>query len=72
MLGCGVQPSHLMVERETGRWKVSHGVLINNNLGSLEKGMDANCSILAWRMPWTEEPGGLQSMRLQSQMQLSD
>ena len=28
----------------------------------LEKGM-ANCSsILAWRIPWTEEPGGLQSM----------
>ena len=24
-----------------------------------------NCSILAWRIPWTEEPGGLQSMGLQ-------
>ena len=23
------------------------------------------CSILAWRIPWTEEPGGLQSMGLQ-------
>ena len=23
------------------------------------------CSILAWRTPWTEEPGGLQSMGLQ-------
>ena len=29
---------------------------------SLEKGMDTHSSILAWRMPWTEEPGGLQSM----------
>ena len=28
----------------------------------LEKGMATHCSILAWRMPWTEEPGGLQSM----------
>ena len=28
----------------------------------LEKGMATRCSILAWRMPWTEEPGGLQSM----------
>ena len=28
----------------------------------LEKGMAARCYILAWRMPWTEEPGGLQSM----------
>ena len=25
-------------------------------------GMAAHCSILAWRIPWTEEPGGLQSM----------
>ena len=29
----------------------------------LEKGMAAHSSILAWRIPWTEEPGGLQSMR---------
>ena len=26
----------------------------------LEKGMATHCSILAWRIPWTEEPGGLQ------------
>ena len=30
----------------------------------LEKGMATHSSILAWRMPWTEEPGGLQSMEL--------
>ena len=28
----------------------------------LEKGMAIHCSILAWRIPWTENPGGLQSM----------
>ena len=28
----------------------------------LEEGMATHCSILAWRIPWTEEPGGLQSM----------
>ena len=28
----------------------------------LEKGMATHSSILAWRIPWTEEPGGLQSM----------
>ena len=28
----------------------------------LQKGMATNFSILAWRTPWTEEPGGLQSM----------
>ena len=33
----------------------------------LEKGMETHSSILAWRIPWTEEPGGLQSMELQSQ-----
>ena len=31
----------------------------------LEKGMASHSSILAWRIPWTEEPGGLQSMGLQ-------
>ena len=30
----------------------------------LEKGMTLHSSILAWRLPWTEEPGGLQSMGL--------
>ena len=28
----------------------------------LEKGMASHSSILAWEIPWTEEPGGLQSM----------
>ena len=31
----------------------------------LEKEMATHSSILAWEIPWTEEPGGLQSMRLQ-------
>ena len=31
----------------------------------LEKGMATHSSILAWRIPWTEQPGGLQSMGLQ-------
>ena len=31
---------------------------------SLEKEMATHSSILAWRIPWTEEPGGLQSMGL--------
>ena len=33
----------------------------------LEKGMATHSSILAWRIAWTEEPGGLQSIKLQSQ-----
>ena len=31
----------------------------------LEEGMVIHYSILAWRIPWTEEPGRLQSMELQ-------
>ena len=31
----------------------------------LEEGMATHSSVLAWRIPWTEEPGGLQSMGLQ-------
>ena len=30
----------------------------------LEKGMATHSGILAWRIPWTEEPGELQSVRL--------
>ena len=30
----------------------------------LEEGMETHSSILAWRIPWTEEPGGLQSKGL--------
>ena len=30
-----------------------------------EKGMATHSSILAWRIPWTEEPDGVQSMELQ-------
>ena len=39
----------------------------------LEKEMATHSSILAWEIPWTEEPGGLQSMELQkSQTRLRD
>ena len=49
------------------RWKRSLGWE-----DPLEEGMATHSSILAWRIPWTEEPGGLQSMGLQSWTQLSD
>ena len=32
---------------------------------ALEKEMATHSNILAWEIPWTEEPGGLQSMGLQ-------
>ena len=40
---------------------------------SPEKGMATHSSILAWKIPWTEEPDGLQSMGVaKSQTQLND
>ena len=41
-----------------GTFQISH--LIYGE--SLEEETATHCSILAWRVPWTEEPGGLQSM----------
>ena len=38
---------------------------VDSNLGwedLLEEDMASQCSILAWKIPWTEEPGGLQSV----------
>ena len=37
----------------------------------MEKKMATHSSLLAWKIPWTEETGGLQSMGLQSWTQLS-
>ena len=49
---------HLPTMQET--WVQSPG-----REGPLEKGMATHSSILAWEIPWMEEAGGLQSMRLQ-------
>ena len=37
----------------------------------LEKGMATHSSFLAWKIPWTEEPGGLQTVKSQSQEPLN-
>ena len=39
---------------------------------SSEKAMAPHSTTLAWKIPWTEEPGGLQSMGSLSQTRLSD
>ena len=51
---------------------VMHGMWVGS-LGwedLLEEGMATHSSILAWRIPWTEEPGGLQCIGWQSGTQL--
>ena len=45
--------------------KISFFLIWESPLPTLEKEMTTHSSILAWRIPWAEESGGLQSMRLQ-------
>ena len=43
-------------------WPIKNRVPSLRREDPLEKGMATHPSILAWRIPWTEEPGRLQSM----------
>ena len=52
-----------MVEGLSKMWETRVQSLGGEDL--LEKEMATHSSILAWRIPWTEEPGGPQSMGLQ-------
>ena len=38
----------------------------------LEKRMETHSSILAWRVPWTEEPGGLQPMGVTKELDMTE
>ena len=49
---------NLPAMQETRRWTLGQEY-------PLEKGMATHSSVLAWRIPWTEEPGRVQSMGLQ-------
>ena len=51
------QVAHLPMQETQGTWVRSLG-----QEDPLEEGMATHSSILAWRIPWTEEPGRLQSM----------
>ena len=51
-------PSAMQEMQETQVWPLGRE-------DSLEEGMGTHSSILAWRIPWTEEPGRLQSIGLQ-------
>ena len=48
-----------MVKRLPAMWETRVRSLDRED--PLEKGMATHSSILAWRIPWIEEPGGLQS-----------
>ena len=51
---------------------MSFPLIVKNNQMPTGEGTTTNFSILAWRIPWTEEPGRLQSVGLQSQTGLND
>ena len=51
-----------MVKRLPAMWEIRVQSLVRED--PLEKEMATHSSILAWRIPWTEEPGGLQFMWL--------
>ena len=54
-------------DSEEFAWNAEAPGSIPGQKDPLEKGMAMHSSILAWRIPWTEESGELQSMLLQSQ-----
>ena len=65
VLGCGLCP--LGFKSAWGSWLppgTSGQGRWAKGLRYEEKGMATHSSILAWRIPWTEEPGGLQLMQL--------
>ena len=59
-----------MVKNPPAMWETWVGSLGWKD--SLEKGMASHSSILSWRIPWTEEPGRLQSIGSQSRTRLND
>ena len=56
----GASPVPQMVKNQPAMRENQVGSLGWEDL--LEKGLATHSSVLAWRIPWTEEPGGLQSM----------
>ena len=61
------QRSHIFMaskEECTHSWIHNYGPPTTRHL-LLEKEMASHSSIVAWRIPWMEEPGGLQSMESQ-------
>ena len=65
--GRGFDPSSLVVQTVQKNLPAKQEIQVHflGQENTLEKGMAAHSSTLAWRIPWTEEPGGLQSVRSQ-------
>ena len=68
---CGIYIDQESAEASLIAWMVKNmpameetGVQSLSREGTLEEGIVTHSSILAWRIPWTEEPDGLQSTAL--------
>ena len=65
-LKLNIQKTKIMASGPITSWQIDRETVANFILGgskitAMEKEMATHSSILAWRIPWTEEPGGLQS-----------
>ena len=60
----GASPVALVVKNLPANAGRCSGVQSLDQEDPLQEGTATHCSILAWRIPWTEEPGGLQSLVL--------
>ena len=65
-LHCSVTLILVLLLNRTQDLKTKSFLRVALSTHSLEKGIATHSSILAWRIPWTEDPGGLQSEGLQS------
>ena len=61
----GKEPTSQCRRHKRCRLDLLVGNPLEEGMDSLEEGMASHFSILAWRIPWTEEPGELQSMESQ-------
>ena len=61
-----------LVEKNLSMQEIQETQIWSLSGRSLEEEMFMHFTILAWKISWIEEPGRLQSMRLQSQAQLND
>ena len=57
-----IKKNSTTVSLESGLLSQNHSDLLSPNNISLEKAMALHSSTLAWKIPWMEEPGRLQSM----------
>ena len=71
-LKLNIQKTKIMASGPITSWQIDQEteeavrhIILGGSKITAEKEMAIHSSFLAWRIPWTEEPGGLQSMGLQ-------